>query len=194
MYLQQPLKTFTMLTARDKKLIILQFFAYSFLLLFSPAVFAQVTATDISPKILRIANKLQKDEMIHFGYAVGYTGRRETNNRYFKLYNRLKSKATNKELVELTNSKSKTIVVYAFNILCSRNYDGLKNIFLDHLSDTSWFWTAGGCTGFVDRINWFMLRRLKPTSNNADKNFLTKNEYDLYCNRFKQEDKLFISD
>lgn len=183
-----------MLAPKNKKLTALQFFVYGFLLFINQSVFAQVTATDISPKILRITNKLQKDDMVHFGYAVGYAARRETNNRYFKLYKRLKSKATNEELVELTNSKSKTIVVYAFNILCSRNYDGIKNIFVNHVNDTSWFWTAGGCTGFVDRINWFMLRRLKPTSNSTTKNLLTKNEYDLYCNSFRQEDKFFISD
>jgi len=160
------------------------------LLTLSLTVFAQV---DIRPKILIIVNKLQKDNQVHFGYAVGFAGKPETNNKYYKLYKRLKSKATTEELVELTKSKSALTKIYAFDILQSRDYGNLKSIFLDNLNDTTWFWTAGGCTGFVDRVNWFMLRRLKPI-NSLPFTSLTKEEFDLYCNRFKKVDTLFTCD
>ncbi|MCF1716843.1 hypothetical protein L0U88_19530 [Flavihumibacter sp. RY-1] len=182
------MKTTTKIQAARLHLIIFGIFT-----LISLTVNADDSLNNIRPKIQAIADKLQKDNMVHFGYAVGYAAKPETNNKYFKLYKRLKSKATNQELVRLTNSKSEVLVVYSFNILHSRNYEGLKQIFLNHISDTSWFWTAGGCTGFVDRINWFMLRRLKPTDD-TEINLLTKNEYDLYCDRFKQEDKVFTCD
>lgn len=172
----------------------LQTLLFGFLLFVSATVTAKDSQSNIRRKIQRIADRLQKDNMAHFGYAVGYAAKPETNNKYFKLYKRLKSKATNQELIALTNSKSEIIVVYAFNILHSRNYEGLKDIFLNHVSDTTWFWTAGGCTGFVDRINWFMLRRLKPTGDKTAKILFTKNEYDLYCSRFKKEDKTFTCD
>jgi hypothetical protein len=146
--------------------------------------------SSIRSNISNIATKLQKDNQVHFGYPVGFGGKAETANKYYKLYNRLKAKATDQELVELTKGKSVLIVVYAFDILQGRNYKGLKNIFLDHVNDTSWFWTAGGCTGFLDRVNWFMLNRLKPLDE-VDTNYLTKSEYDLYCNRFKNKDELF---
>lgn len=153
-------------------------------------VFAQV---DIRPKIINIVSKLQKGNQVHFGYPVGYAGRPETNNKYYKLYKRLKSKATTEELVELTKSKSALTKVYVFDILESRNYANLKNVFINNLSDTTWYWTAGGCTGFVDRVNWFMLRRLKPIDS-LRVNSLTKEEFDLYCNRFKKVDTLFTCD
>jgi hypothetical protein len=172
----------------------LQWLTFGFFFLCTLTVTANDSQNIIRPKIKSIADKLQKDNMVHFGYAVGFSAKPETNNKYFKLYKRLKSKATNQELVELTNSKSEVMVIYAFNILHSRNYEGLKDIFLNYVSDTTWFWTAGGCTGFVDRINWFMLRRLKPTEDNTSKNFLTKDEFDLYCNRFKKDDTLFSCD
>lgn len=156
----------------------------------SLTVFAQV---DIRPKILNIVGKLQKDNQVHLGYPVGFAGRPETNNKYYKLYKRLKSKATTEELIELTKSKSALTKVYGFDILQSRNYGNLKSIFFDNLNDTAWYWTAGGCTGFADRVNWFMLRRLKP-SDNAPTNSLTKEEFDLYCSRFKKADTLFTCD
>jgi hypothetical protein len=145
--------------------------------------------SNVSANILNITERLQKDNQIHFGYPVGFAGRPETDNKYYKLYKRLKAKATDQELVELTKTKSALIVVYAFDILQERNYEGLKDIFHKHVNDTTWFWTASGCTGFVDRVNWFMLKRLKPTDSNTIS--LTKAEYDLYCSQFKNEDELF---
>ena len=171
------------------------FYRHILILLLSFTLISTISAQKynnvVRPKIDRIVNKLQKDKCIHFGYAVGYSGKPEINNKYYKLYKKLKNKATNDELLALTKNKSATIVVYAFNILHSRNYDGLKSVFLDHINDTLWFWTAGGCTGFVDRINWFMLRRLRPVTDNSIKICLTKNEYDFYCSKFKNEDKKF---
>ena len=178
----------TKVTSNSTKFIRLQLILS--LLTVSLTVFAQ---TDIRPKILNIVQKLQKDNQVHFGYPVGYAGKPETNNKYYKLYKRLKSKATTKELVELTQSKSALTKVYAFDILQSRNYSNLKSIFIDNLSDTTWYWTASGCTGFVDRVNWFMLRRLKPIDS-LPVNSLTKDEFDLYCNRFKKVDTLFTCD
>jgi hypothetical protein len=156
-------------------------------LTFSLTVDAQ---SGIRTNILNIINKLQKDNQIHFGYPVRFAGKSETGNKYYKLYKKLKAKATTPELVELTKAESALVVVYAFDILQERNYEGLKNIFLDHVSDTTWFWTAGGCTGVISRVNWFMLRRLKPPDGAATVG-LTKSEYDFYCNRFKNEDVLF---
>ena len=176
-----------MLREKHRRLIKLASTSAIILLLFNLAVNAQ---SDIRNNILNITEKLQKDNQVHFGYPVGFAGKPETGNKYYKLYKRLKSKATTQELVELTNSTSTLVVVYAFDILQERNYDGLKNIFLDHVNDTTWFWTTGGCTGFIDRVNWFMLRRLKPIDGAAT-NGLTKFEYDSYCRRFKKEDELF---
>jgi len=146
---------------------------------------------EVRPKINNIVKKLRKENEVHFGYPVGFAGKPETNNRYYKLYSNLKDKATDEELVKLTKDTSECIVVYSFDILWQRKYANLKDIFLQHQNDTTFFWTAGGCTGVLDRINWFMFRRLKPKQNEGSKNYLTKEEYDLYCNKFSKEGNFF---
>ncbi|RYZ24746.1 MAG: hypothetical protein EOO10_20030 [Chitinophagaceae bacterium] len=175
-----------MLTVKHTRLLKLVFSSVIVLLLINLTAKAQ---SGIRTNILNIADKLQKDNQVHFGYPVGFAGKPETSNKYFKLYKKLKVKATDQELVELIKSKSALVVVYAFDILQERNYAGLTNVFLEHANDTTWFWTASGCTGFVDRVNWFMLRRLKPTEGNTTS--LAKVDYDMYCSRFKKEDQLF---
>jgi hypothetical protein len=145
-------------------------------------------------KIGYIVSQLQKDGQVHFGYPVGFAGRPETGNKYYRKYLKLKEKATIPELVSLANHQSPIITVYAFSILHSRNYEGLKAIFLNHVSDTSFFWTAGGCTGFGDRVNWFMLKNLKPNTGDTNKSPLTQGEYETYCRRFEKGDYLFSKD
>ena len=152
---------------------------------------AQANQSILRSKIDRLANKLRKEDEVHFGYPVGFSGNPETNNKYYKLYLKLKEIATDEELVLLTNDSSKCIVAYSFDILWQRQYSGLKNIFLQHQNDTAFFWTAGGCTGVLDRINWFMFRKFKPNQSDASKNYLTKEEYNLYCDKFNKADKLF---
>lgn len=159
---------------------------------FALTLSAQTTA--VRPSITNITNKLRKENKVHFGYPVGFAGRPETNNKYYKLYLKLKNKATDDELILLTKDTSESIVVYSFDILWQRQSPTLKNIFLQHQSDTTFFWTAGGCTGVLDRINWFMLRRLKPNQNEGNKNTLTKEEYELYCEKFSKADKFFTCD
>ena len=162
-------------------------FASSFL---TATTFANSNDTTLRPRINRIVEKLKKDNYVHFGYAVGFSGERETKNKYYKRYQQLSRKATNEELVALTQNNSKNIVVYSFAILQARNFENLKSIFIQHINDTTFFWTAGGCTGFTERVNQFMLGRLKPFDL-AVKNYLTKQEYDNYCVTFKKQDKWF---
>jgi hypothetical protein len=162
-----------------------------FLFLLALSATAQNIPPLIRPQVAAIAQQLQKDNRVHFGYPVGYSGRPETNNKYYRLYRRLAASATEQELIELTNDPSKALVVYAFAILHARKSNGLKTVFLHHINDTAWFWTAGGCTGTVNRVNWFMLRRLKPTGDGNAPNTLTKEEYALYCKRFNAADNIF---
>jgi len=153
------------------------------------AVTLSAQTGQVRPRITNIANKLRKENKVHFGYPVGFAGSPETNNKYYKLYLKLKDKATDDELVQLTNDSSKCIVIYSFDILWRRQYSSLKTIFLEHQNDTTFFWTAAGCTGMIDRINCFMLQRLNPNHNDGGKNHLTKEEFDLYYDKFKKADK-----
>jgi hypothetical protein len=141
---------------------------------------AQHGKDSLSLRVTNIVNSLRQEKILHLGYPVGIGGTPETNNKYYKLFRKLKAKATNRELQLLTYDSSKTIVLYSYLILRSRNYIDLKNVFLAHLNDTTDIWIAGGCTGVVDRVNSFMLEQLNPENVDNGKVYLTKNEYEDY--------------
>ena len=143
------------------------------------------SSIDIRPSIQRLAIKLSKEKTLHLGAPVGFSGVPETNNKYYKLYQKLSTKATDKELVSLTNDNSKTVVLYSFLILYSRNYSDLKEIFLKNIKDTSDVWIASGCTGSLDRVNTFMLRQLNPAYMDSRQPYLTQEEYDKYMKEFR---------
>jgi hypothetical protein len=143
-------------------------------------IVGQDTLSEIRPSIQRITSKLIKETTLHLGAPVGIGGIPETNNKYYRLYQKLGEKATDKELVSLTDDKSKTVVLYSFLILYSRNYPGLKEIFQKNIKDTSEVWIAGGCTGFSDKVNTFMLRQLNPAYMDSRQPYLTQSEYDKY--------------
>jgi hypothetical protein len=166
-------------------------YSTTLLLLVCFAVTLSAQSSALRPSISNIVNKLRKEDEVHFGYPVGFGGTPETKNKYYKLYLKLKDKATDDELIILTKDTSECIIVYSFDILWQRQNSSLKNIFIQHHNDTTFFWTAAGCTGVLDRINWFMLRRLNPNQNNENKKYLTKEEFDLYCNKFKKADQNF---
>lgn len=147
---------------------------------------------ELRPNVNRIVNKLRQEKVVHFGYPVGYAARPERDNKYYKLYIELKGKATEAELIQLTKDTSECIVVYSFDILFERKYPDLKRIFLQHQNDTTFFWTAAGCTGMLDRINWFMLRRLKPDKDKESDRYLTEEEYKDFCANFRRADKNFF--
>ena len=156
----------------------------SFILVLSTSssltLFAQKSDNSLRTNIQTIVWKLKKENILHLGAPVGEAGKPETNNKYYKLYKRLAAKAVTEELVSLTNDSSRLIVLYAFNILSSRGYSGLKDIFLQHVSDTTEIWIAGGCTGAVVKVNSYMLSYLNPKYYQSSKVFLTKEEYDMY--------------
>ena len=154
--------------------------------IFCLAVVGQTTVNSMRPKIQRITSKLRHEGILHLGAPVGFAGIPETNNIYYKLYQKLNSKATDDELVMLINEESKAIVLYSFLILCSRHYSGLKEIFLQNIKDTSEVWIAGGCTGSTMRVNLFMLRQLNPA--HIQQPYLSQKEYDKYMKEFGETD------
>jgi hypothetical protein len=169
-------------TTKFKKPVI----SLTLLLMFCLTVAAQPTPTNIRPGIQNIVSELKKEKTLHLGSAVGYAGIRETNNKYYKLYQKFKAKATDEELLSLTSDNSKTIVLYSFLVLYSRNYNGLKEVFLKNIKDTSYIWIAGGCTGVLDKVNTFMLRQLNPAYMDSRQPYLTQEEYDNYLREFEE--------
>jgi hypothetical protein len=115
----------------------------------------------IRTEVSRIAEKLGKEEILHLGAAVGEAGVPETSNKYYRLYVRLKNRATNDELYFLTHRSSKIIVLYAFTLLKSRNDGRVKDVYQRYAMDTSDVWQAGGCTGVLWKVNQYMSYTLK---------------------------------
>ena len=166
----------------DKRRSILRLVAtLSFSALFCLAITAQVKQDDIRPKILHIVSKLKKESVLHLGLPVGISGKLETNNRYYKLYKKLGAKATDQELLLLTDDSSKIIAIYSFLALYNRSYPGMKEIFLKHLTDSTEIWVAGGCTGYIARVNSLMLRHLNPAFLDSRTPYLTQEEHDRYA-------------
>ena len=170
------LNNFIMLKSRIITLIL--FF------IFCSTVEAQNIQTEIRPKIKSIVSDLRKTNTIHLGLPVGISGYRDTSNEYYKLYQRLAKEAIDYELVLLTGDSSETIVMYSFLSLYSRNYCGLKEIFVSHIKDETLVRTAGGCTGSIDRINSRMLKLLNPEYSKYQ--YLTQKEYDQFFNQIGQ--------
>ncbi|MFT3980869.1 MAG: hypothetical protein QM687_10400 [Ferruginibacter sp.] len=154
--------------------------------MFCQKVNGQAATKNIRPDIDSIISKLRKEPLLHLGLPVGYGGIPEFKNQYYKLYLQLTAKATNDELVSMANDSIKTIVLYSFLILHSRNYSGLKDIFLNHIQDESEVWIASGCTGKNVRVNAFMLNQLNPSYLDSRQPYITQEEYDKYLRELRQ--------
>ncbi len=164
------------------KIKVVKYFIILFALIITPFLkpHGQSTGVDIRPSIKKIVTELSGEKTLHLGAPVGFAGTPETHNKYFKLYQKLGRKATDKELVSLTEDDSKVLVLYSFLILHSRNYSNLKEVFLKNIKDNSDVRMASDCTGIILRVNMFMLQQLNPAFNNSRQQYLTKEEYDKY--------------
>ena len=154
-----------------------QLFAFIFFIL-TTTLFSQ--QLNVRTSIKNIVDKLGKDKTLHLGAPVGFAGIPETGNKYYKLYKQLENKATDTELLILTNDTSKTILLYSFTILFHRNFVRLKDIFIKYQNDKSEVWESSGCTGVLWKTNSYMLQLLNPKSKKSLNKYLTEQEYDDY--------------
>lgn len=90
----------------------------------------------------------------------------------YKKYEKLKQLASDSDLVILTSSKSPVIKAYAFEILCSRNYKNIVEVFETNINDTNSFSSYCGCIGITEHINAYFLRCIS--------NFITASAYEKY--------------
>jgi hypothetical protein len=81
-----------------------------------------------------------------------------------------------KDLVYLTKNKNPYIRCYAFNGLSKNNYTKLKEIFFEHLKDTSVVQTRYECTGERLTVMNFMLNHFHPKNIGVENKF---NEVDF---------------
>src|SRR5260370_1027980 len=97
----------------SKRNIIRLIAASTFPLTFCSTIIAQTKQYDVRPDVQNIVSALKKESTLHLGAPVGFAGIPETKNKYYKLYQKLSTEATDEELVSLTSDNSKTIVLYS---------------------------------------------------------------------------------
>jgi hypothetical protein len=81
-------------------------------------------------------------ENVLMGGAVGIDGGRPDQYNRFDL---LRSKATDQELIALTNDTNAVVRCYAFQALAEKNYIDIYPVVISHLSDTAKVTTLSGC-------------------------------------------------
>lgn len=143
-------------------------------------VIGQEVIHDIRPGIDRIVKKLSKEPIMHLGFPEGMGGKLATKNKFYKLFQKLSNRATDPELLALTDHRSKIIVAYSYLILHTRNHKDLKKIFLKYINDSTRVGVAGGCTGSSQQLNLFLLDILNPAYYDSRLPYLKQEEYDNY--------------
>lgn len=103
----------------------------------------------------------------------------EIRLRGTKRFDDLLKVASNQDLVFLTKNKNAKIRCYAFNGLIINKYPELKNVFIEHLKDSSVIQTIYECTGERTTVMNFMLNYFHP-KNIGVKNKFSEVEYNKY--------------
>ena len=119
----------------------------------------RLSSKSVSEVVRAIANT-----NVVMGSAVGYGAQRpEQWDRYAVL----RSKATDKELLALTNDTNSVVRCYAFQALVERNRTDIFPILLLHLSDTATVHTLYGCIGDSQKVGDFFLERVTESGANG---------------------------
>jgi hypothetical protein len=139
---------------------------------------------DISSEIRQIINEIA-DENVYKSSAVGYSG---TRPEQWNRFQRIKSIASEHELIQLTNHKNTAVRSYAFKALVERKSDSTFNILLKHLYDTAQLETLQGCLGSHQTVGDFFLNIVNPPYVNRNSDELSKS------NREKIDSILFYDE
>lgn len=109
-----------------------------------------------SSPISEIVKDIAKTNVL-MGSAVGIAGNR---SEQWDRYEVLRSKATDDELLSLTNDTNTVVRCYAFQALAEKNYVDVSPVVIRHLSDTATVHTLFGCLGGSEKVGDFMLRKV----------------------------------
>jgi hypothetical protein len=103
----------------------------------------------------------------------------EIRLRGTKRFDDLLKVAADEDLLFLTNNKNPNIRCYAFNGLAANKYPGLREVFFEHLLDTSVIQTRYECTGERTTVMNYMLHYFHP-KNIGVKDKFTEDQYEQY--------------
>src|SRR5688572_7417493 len=115
-----------------------------------------------SQSISEIVKDIAKTNVL-MGSAVGIAAERP---RQWDRYEVLRSKATHKELLALTNDTNAVVRCYAFQALAERKINNLFPVILRHLSDTATVHTLYGCLGGSQKVGDFFLETIAQRDSN----------------------------
>jgi len=113
-----------------------------------------------STSISEIVTAIAKTNVL-MGSAVGIAGERP---KQWDRYEALHSKATDKELLALTNDTNSVVRCYAVQALAERKKIDLFPVALRHLSDTALVHTLYGCWGGSQKVGDFFLETITEKS------------------------------
>jgi hypothetical protein len=130
-------------------------------------------------KIQRIARKISHYKTVDFG-LVGFN---PTLTKQYERFMLLSEEGTDAELVILTKHKSPKVRVYAFNILVSRKYKGIKAVVEKLVIDNAFFISRSGCMRGTERVNQYCLHRISSMTDEERNYVFSKEEIDLYKNQ-----------
>ncbi|NCT18998.1 MAG: hypothetical protein GW771_12285 [Flavobacteriia bacterium] len=135
-------------------------------------VWTNMFGQTVGPEIDKIVKGIAKDNMLKSA-GVGIAGARTDQwDRYIAL----KTKATNEELINLTDSENGVVRCYSFQALATRKNINLLPILIKHLTDTTTITTFQGCIISDQMVGDYFLDVVTPQYIDLDAYKLTENE------------------
>jgi hypothetical protein len=119
----------------------------------------------VTLNMLSIIHNISSDSNVYAKYT-GYAG--ATSNQYLE-FERLKKFASLNDLVNLTNSKSISLKVYAFLALNDKENNNIKAILEKHLKDKDSFTFFSGCIGTQEHVNVFFYKNISNQLSNKER-------------------------
>jgi hypothetical protein len=129
--------------------------------------------TKISRQTEQIVSKIEKVNEL-MGSAVYYAGIRPAQ---YDNFTNLQDRATQDELVELTNHPNGVVRCYAFWALTYKPSAKLLPIVIAHIGDTVSVNTQFGCIGSREKVGDFFINLVTPQYVDLNSNKLTPSEY-----------------
>ena len=130
--------------------------------------------TKISRETEQIVTKIAKINQL-MSSAVYYGGIRPPQ---YDIFTELQKKATQNELIELTNHPNGVVRCYAFWALSYNLSANLIPIVLSHIDDTTFVKTQFGCITGSEKVGDFFINVVTPEYVDSDSKKLTPSEYE----------------
>jgi hypothetical protein len=134
----------------------------------------QFDKTKISKQTVKVVTKIEKVNEL-MGSAVYYSGMKP---KQYDNFEELQKKATQTELMELTNHPNGVVRCYAFWALSFNSSVDLLPIIIKHINDTTSIDTQFGCLGNTEQVGDFFINIVTPQYVDLNSKKLTKTEYE----------------